>query len=569
MLGKLRSTALVVTVLAVGCSGSGSNSGFGDDDPSKNPDNGTIGGSSGDNGSGSSGSSGFGQQGDQLIVEPSNGTAFIDTATTPATPGTLGYTVKIRTGGVDKDVTASAKFTIEDATLGSFAGATFTTAKALPAGALGVSTIVRVEAESFKGAANLTVVALRKTGDKKDFYFFEPFGKPPSPDKDVLKFSTNIQQVDVAFVMDTTGSMYGSISALQSALTGTIIPQLQAAIPSVNIAIVDVKDYPVSPYSSAPDIPVKVWQTMTTSTSLLNTAVGKYSASGGGDGPEAQIPGMQHTLTGEAILWSGGSVPAHTSPAGTFGAVDFRSSAVPVVVNITDIDWHGENHTPYSFTAPTMATLKAAFAAKNAKFVDITSGDESQANELSDATNSHVPVGSFGTVSGCSATQCCTGINGAGRAATGPGGSCRLNFLHSGGTGVTNAVVKAIQAISVGSSYDVTVKVSNDPKNANGVDATKFIKALRAKDEGDAAAGCPAHAATDTNGDGIKDTFVNLTVGTPVCFEIIPAQNDTVQPALQAQFFKAFVDVLGMPGSVQLDKRDITFLVPPKDVTAK
>jgi len=570
MLGKLRSTALVITVLAMGCSSSGDNSGFGDDDPSKNPTNGT---SSGDPGSSSS-SGGFGQgTGDQLIVDPSNGAVFIDTATNPATPGKLAYTVKLKTAGGEKDLTADAKFTVEDTSLGSFAGATFTTVNALPPNTLGKSTLVRVESQSYKGIANLTVVALRRTGPNRDFYFYEPYGQPPNPANDVLKFSTNIKLVDVAFVMDTTGSMGGSITALKNALQGSLLTQLQAAIPNVAMAVVDHRDYPVGPiiggYGSPGDWPVKVHQVMTTDINLVKTGVGKYVAGGGNDGPESQIPAMQHTLTGEALLWSGGSVAAHTPAAGTTGGVDFRPGAVPVVVLITDIDWHGENHTPYNFTTPTMASLKAAFAAKNARFVDITSGDESQANELSDATGSSVPVGSFGSVAGCSATQCCTGVNGAGRAPNGPGGKCRLNFLHSDGNGVSNAVAKGIEAIAVGSSFDVTAKPSNDPKNPGGVDATKFIKALRAKDEGDAAAGCPAQAAVDTNGDGIKDTFKTVKVGTPVCFEIVPAQNDFVQPTLDPQFFKAFIDVLGMPGSIQLDRRDVTFLVPPKDALAK
>ncbi|MBL8613928.1 MAG: VWA domain-containing protein [Myxococcales bacterium] len=566
MLGKLRSTALVVTVLAAGCSGSSSNSGF-DDDPAKNPTNGTgeSSSSSGDNASGGFG----GGATNALIVEPSNGTAFIDTATNPAAPGTLPYVIKLRQDGVEKDVTSEATLEIEDGSLGSFKGNVFTTAGSLPAGVLGKSSIVRVKAQSYTGVANLTVVALRRSGANRDFYFFEPYGQPPAPANDVLKFSTNIKQVDVAFVMDTTGSMSGSINNLKTALSGSLISQLQAAIPSVAMAVVDHKDYPVGTYGSPGDFPVRVHQVMTSTATLVQAGVAKYSATGGNDGPESQIPAMQHTLTGEALLWSGGSVAAHTPAAGTWGGVDFRPGAVPVIVLITDIDWHGAGHDPYSFTTPTMATLKAAFAARNARFVDITSGDESQANELSDATGSAVPPGSFGTVGGCSATQCCTGVNGVGRAPTGPGGTCRLNFLHSNGTGVSNAVAKGIEAIAVGSTFDVTARPSNDPKNAGGVDATKFIKALRAKDEGDAAAGCPANAAKDTNGDGIKDTFTAVKVGTPVCFEIVPAQNDFVPPSLAPQFYKAFIDVLGVPGNVQLDRRDVTFLVPPKDANAK
>ena len=150
----------------------------------------------------------------------------------------------------------------------------------------------------------------------------------------------------------------------------------------------------------------------------------------------------------------------------------------------------------------------------------------------------------------------------------------RLNFLHSGGTGVSDSIVKAIQAISVGSTFDVTAVPSNDPTNAPGedgspVDATKFIKALRAMDEGDPKNGCGPQAAKDTNADGIKDIFSTVKVGMLVCFEVIPQTNTIVKPKPAAQFFNAFIDVLGMPGSVKLDRRTVLFLVPPREITAK
>ncbi|AKU94362.1 hypothetical protein AKJ09_01026 [Labilithrix luteola] len=133
---------------------------------------------------------------------------------------------------------------------------------------------------------------------------------------------------------------------------------------------------------------------------------------------------------------------------------------------------------------------------------------------------------------------------------------------------MSSGIVSAIQAISVGSTFDVSAVPSNDPSNANGVDATKFIKALRAKDEGDAANGCPAAPAKDTDGDGVKDTFIAVQAGTPVCFEVIPNKNTTVPPTDVPQFYNAFIDVIGAPGNIQLDRRSVLFLVPP-DVTVK
>ena len=84
--------------------------------------------------------------------------------------------------------------------------------------------------------------------------------------------------------------------------------------------------------------------------------------------------------------------------------------------------------------------------------------------------------------------------------------------------------------------------------------------------EGDTTAGCPAASTKDTDGEGIDDTFTGVKVGTPVCFEVIPTMNITVPPKKDAQFFNAYINVLGMPGSIKLDQRRVLFLVPPKEI---
>ncbi len=465
----LVASGLALTLcVAAGCSGGGGRSGFDAEQESNATD--PAGGDPSGNPSG-----GFGGDAAQVLtLEPKNTTVIIDSATNPATPGTAAF--KVSKSGTD--LTAGATFKLKDGSLGSFSGATFTSVASLAAGVLGKSTTVQVSTPQGEAVGTLTVVQLRKTGDSRDFFFVVPFGEDPNPKSDVLKFSTNIKQADVAFVMDTTGSMSSAINNLKSALQGTLMTQLQAAIPNVGLAVVDFKDF------GDPWV-VKVNQVVTTNLGLAKAGVGAMSASGGGDTPEAAIAAMQFALTGQA----NGAIGAHASPAGTFGGVDFRSGSVPIVVNITDADWHDPSGNA------TMTTLKAAFASTKAKFVNIAEsgglffggGPEAQANNLSDATGSNVPASAFGTVSGCSAGQCCTGNNGAGRAATGPGGTCRLNFLSSSGNGVSGGIVKAIEAIAVGSTFDVTAKPSNDPKNAKGVDATKFIKALRAMDEGNPA----------------------------------------------------------------------------------
>ncbi len=488
---------------------------------------------------------------DSLALAPLNATIFIDTTTGKA--ATQAYTATL---GPD-DVTAKATFTVDDPTLGSFSGSTFTSALTLPGTTLGATTIVRASADGKSGDAKLTIVKIRRTPDatgKKDFFFTVPYMKDPDPPKDVLKFSTNIQKVDVAFVMDTTGSMTGSITNLKTSLTSVVVPGLAAKIPSVGMAVVDHRDW-------GDAWVVKVLQKITTTTASVNTAVGTMAAGGGGDYAEAQISALDYVVTGNA----NGTVPKVTPPAGYFGAVEFRPGAVPVVVLITDAPWHDPSG------VATNTTVTTAFKAKNVKFVGANVGSKggvAQANTLSDATGSNLLPAAF--AGKCAAGQCCTGYKGAGIAPDAAGGRCRLNFDGGGGDGVSDSIVTAIQAISVGSTYDITAQLSNDPTNkaADGtaVDATKFIKTIRAMKEGDASLGCPANATYDADKDGIDDTFKAVTVGTPVCFEIIPKMNETVKPSEGAQFFNAFIDMVGMPGGINLgDKRTAVFLVPPKD----
>ena len=565
---SLGTAPFVLLVVAAACGSSRSNSGF-------NPgggggDDGGGGGdaAASDDGGGDDGGSDTGSIiGSNIILSPGNATVFIDTATSPATRAKQTYKA---TFGV-QDVTSTLSLSLQNSAVGTFAGQTFTSAGAIPGGALGVTSLVTGTSQGHSGLANLTVVALRVTGTDRDFYFIEPYKMAPSPANNTLAFGTKLTQVDVAILLDTTGSMAASIANVQQNLTkpGGILSGLQAAIPNVGIAVVDHRDYPYGGYGSPGDWPVKVWQVVTTSAATAQAGVNNYSLGNGNDDPEAQIPAMDYLLTGNALTWPGGSVPAHIPSGGFAGGVDFRPGSFRVVVQITDAPWHNYDgapadplSTPYSFPAPDYNQLVTDFNAANAKYVGVVddhSNDthphvESQA--LSDATASNVPPAAFpgGT---CNP-----------QAGAAPNGNCRLNFDILNGAGLDTSVVQAIQAISIGATYDVTAIPANDPTNAGGVDATKFIKELRAMGEGDPTNNCPMWATKKSVPTlSYDDVFVAVTAGTKVCFEVIPAVNTTVPPKTSAQFFKAFINVVGLPGNTPLDQRSVLFLVPPVNVS--
>jgi len=531
----------------------------------------------------------------ELNLAPPNAVVYIDTGKTPLTGGVQAYTAKLADGS---DATAGASFSLDDPSLGSFSGNIFTSATDLgkdTAGnpILGKTTIVTGTASTGqKGQAKITVVKLRKTEDPttsaRDFFFTVPYKADPDPKEDILKFTTNIQQVDVAFVMDSTGSMGGSITNLRSNLSSAIIPGLKAAIPSVGISVVDHKDYPVSPFGSGGDFPVKILapivvQATPADLTTVQNAVARYVASGGYDIPESQIPAMYHVLTGAGLSWPGGSLAAAKPASGT-GGVGFRSGAVPVVVMISDANYHNGVGAAYSFTAPNLAQVKTAFGTANAKFVAVNVGTApaADANNISDSTASNLPPSAFDGPSkpaGCGAGQCCTGLSGAGKAPDAPGGRCRLNFtVASTGTGVSGSIVSAIQALASGSVYDILPELSNDPTNAGGVDATKFIDRLEAF--ADATIGCAGTPRKSTSTMAYNDMIGGIVAGKQTaCFKVIPKINETVPPKDVAQFFKAKINMKGIaPGAIVTpttprvdlgDERTALFLVPPTALIPK
>ena len=109
------------------------------------------------------------------------------------------------------------------------------------------------------------------------------------------------------------------------------------------------------------------------------------------------------------------------------------------------------------------------------------------------------------------------------------------------------------------------------PRDIEGdeVDATIFIERIEADavgektDPRDALRICLGGLTTSDSGYGYQDTFAQVAPGTPVCFSIIVAQNETVEPTVEAQVFRAAIDVVDPSGS-RLDSRTVFFLVPPR-----
>jgi hypothetical protein len=118
---------------------------------------------------------------------------------------------------------------------------------------------------------------------------------------------------DIYFMADTTGSMGGVIAAVQSN-AGAIMTAILANQSTAQFGVGNYRDYP----DTVP--PFQHQQSITANTSLVSTAIGNWSAGGGGDGPEAQFYALDRLANGTGIDWRGigtkivvwfGDAPAH------------------------------------------------------------------------------------------------------------------------------------------------------------------------------------------------------------------------------------------------------------------
>ena len=505
---------------------------------------------------------------------------------------------------VPEDLTAQVTWTVGNAAVGAMTGPML----AIPAFAavsVEVSTIT-ASLGGLDGVAQITVVAYRRSGPAQDFFFVLPYVDPAGPATRPLDFSTLIPSLDVFFLMDTTGSMFGSITNLQSALTGTVVPGIQAEVPNSQFGAGAYEDFPILPYGSlagsdcgrgglpTPDQPLHLFQTITSSIPAMQAAIAMMrTATGpigcGQDWPEAGFEGLYQVATGEGL-----ASPAPTNvPANStgLGGVGFRSDTMPVVVQITDAMSHGPGETGVCSTtgesadyagavasvAHTRAQAKAALGAICARVVGVAPIQPTLAAECSgqadledfaQATGARVPPSAWDVPlrpPGCPVGQCCTDINGAGRAPDAQG-LCPLVFrADASGTGLGGHIVTGIKMLTRFATFDVT---SDRQGVTTAIDGTPLpaphttADFIRAVTPTGFTLPPPPPALPDPTFDATS--FSGVTPGTTLAFDV-NAYNDFVPQTQAAQIFRATIRVLA-GGCTPLDERDVLVLVPPMPI---
>ncbi|MBW2262834.1 MAG: hypothetical protein JRG91_12735, partial [Deltaproteobacteria bacterium] len=218
-------------------------------------------------------------------------------------------------------------------------------------------------------------------GTEGDFVFLMWYEDAPSPTLDTLVFSTSLRMADIFFLMDTTGSMGGEIASLRTELSSTIIPGIDAIIEDARYGVGRFDDYGATPYgSSGTDLVFQLVQRMTSNASDAQSAVDGLTTHYGGDYPESHVPALWASATGTGLS----TYLADATGCGTdeVGYPCFRTTAVPIIVMITDAQMHNgpSDANPYNpanlggHTPPTYSEAVTALTAINARVTTIYSG---------------------------------------------------------------------------------------------------------------------------------------------------------------------------------------------------
>lgn len=453
--------------------------------------------------------------------------------------------------------------------------------------------------------------ALQTPGSLGKYYFVMPYFDVPSPVQNLVPLKTNLNQGDVAFVVDTTATMGGEIQNLKSGLTG-IIQALYTSIPDLAVGIAGHDDFPTGNYGAqGVDKPFYVAGPKGyVSTVLLDNlgAVQTLNVHDGGDFPESQVAAYHRALTDQFLIWDTGLQAPTGVAANTYGSMHFRNGSLPILIGITDASFHNGRramspailHDPYSFNgtppfpSPTIDDLATAMNAVGARFLGLSASDgvrnggdpyEDMAYLADHVASTVSPLTAF------NGQKCGTGLSGTFVSPDGPGtpadpgGTCRLVFdVAKDGSGLSTSVISGVVALLKSIRLDVRVLAEADPGPVDAVDT--FIQSISVNAFGGTDAAEPGFPCIPLSAlnqladiwqgpkglskvqDAVNESALGITPTQKICFNVVPIPNTTIPQIAGAQVFSAQLRVKAKngvaPGELSLGTpRQIAFIVPP------
>jgi hypothetical protein len=371
-----------------------------------------------------------------------------------------------------------------------------------------------------------------------------PYMDDPVPSKHTMAFDTGIRAMDVYFLVDTTGSMWEEIDVLRASFTTTVAAGLTLLVPDLQLGVGHFDDYPIEPFGGEGDETYENLLSLTPSVSAAQAAVDALPDGWGSDYPESNVVALWTVATGDPTPTS----PLQPSPAcaaGLFGYPCFRTGALPVIVLISDAEFHngpgGQDPYTADLAAPTFERTVEALVAAHMQVISV----RSQSTTGTDADYIALAQGT-GSVDNA--------------------GSPLVFNVDSHGAELGERVVTGAQVLVGSVPMDVGVAARDDP--ADGLDAALLIESITpntvdaVEDPRPPGGTCVMGLPTaDTDGDGSQDTFAGVLPGIKVCFDIT-ARNTIAPPDGEAHFYRVFIGIIG-DGVALLDMRELTLIVPP------
>ena len=470
----------------------------------------------------------------------------------------------------------------------------------------------RTEDADGDGTADAIEVALgTDPGDPADdpdargmVVFVMPYEAPPEPTSHDLALDVRLSRADVGILLDTTGSMAGTVFRIGDHLEG-LVTMLAAEVDDLAFGAAGYGDIPMDDgANSYADVPFYlVHRIMTAKTeaglrsivrsfqvrNIITDGVGPWFAQmRGGDEPEQGWEALRQAATGVGLLypneWSGRTqeVPAfdpetaHPSPpvdgeeVGARGGLGFRDDALPILIQITDTEHHDQ---PVAETTPALASREVAFDALaeiGAKVVGNMAWKLTGHADLvavAKATGARVPPTTWGSGSerpaNCPEDRCClvgedpdTGWEET-QPEPDPDGLCTLVFQSDRyDTNLGEMMARAVLAIARAGRFAVSAVLRDDPDDGLDV-AAAFDARVEALALGD----CFGQDAVDSDGDGAADTFSDLASGSRACFRVSAGSNTSVEPESAARAYRAILRVTG-DGVAAFSAQEVWFVVP-------
>jgi hypothetical protein len=191
-----------------------------------------------------------------------------------------------------------------------------------------------------------------------------------------FNFSLRIERGDIAFLLDTTGSMSGTAAAMGTQFNA-IVNEVAATFDDAAYAFATFDDYAYGGFGSyGTDLPLNYHLGITSDTSLMAAELSSIPMHSGADGQESTIEALYQTVTGDGYNMDctgsydvkadvlpylasptdpfGGSAGENHDPAlaeGDRGGMGFRDWALPIIVYATDYEMRDPDATNPAATA--------------------------------------------------------------------------------------------------------------------------------------------------------------------------------------------------------------------------